>query len=321
MFDSGMAWLRREIYHLRQNRQHSRALLKSIDEVVEITDPKIRLANRYRKTLVPSVEKAIQYCNDLVVSLPGPVRLHQKTYYDDPLVKALFRSVEELEALLQQARNAAAPDDDGQELFALLTMTKTETIIYGHKQQGEMLLSDVPMRAVTFIEHRVVAPASDLQATKTRLEQRSLEILASVAMEKIASLKLNLTELRQRRERLNAMHRILAGKRQTFDFFAQPEQANMQKINELKALLRETENEIELARKEIETPDDTLGHLNRIMALPAQTFTLRQQSLPLNWMNVLVEDSEDTAFHLINLAELSLNEELFRSAVLVRFDR
>jgi Mg2+ and Co2+ transporter CorA len=166
-----------------------------------------------------------------------------------------------------------------------------------------------------------VAPTSDLQATKTKLEQRSLEILASVAMEKIASLKLNLSELRQRRDRLNSMHRILSGKRQTFEFFAQPEQENIQKINELKALLSETEKEIELARKEVETPDDTLGHLERIMALPAQTFSLRQQSLPLNWMNVIVEDSADTAFHQINLAELSLNEELLRSAVLVRFDR
>ncbi len=320
MFDSTITWLREEIRKRQQNRYDRQALLKSVEEVVEITDRNIRLAHRYRKVLLPSVVTACQYCNHLVYSLPGPVRLNQKTYYDDPLVKALFRSVEEMEILLQRTRNTAT-SSDGTEIFALLTMTKTETIIYGHKKQGDLLLGDVPMRAVTFIEHRVVAPTSDLQATKTKLEQRSLEILASVAMEKIASLKLNLSELRQRRDRLNSMHRILSGKRQTFEFFAQPEQENIQKINELKALLSETEKEIELARKEVETPDDTLGHLERIMALPAQTFSLRQQSLPLNWMNVIVEDSADTAFHQINLAELSLNEELLRSAVLVRFDR
>lgn len=319
MFNTIMARLRQKINTLRQDRLHRQALIKSVEEVVDIADPIIRLAHRYRKVLLPSVEETIKYCKSMITFLPGPVCLNRKNYYDDPLVKALFRSTEEMETVVQQARKVAGPGG-GQELFALLTMTKIETIIYGHKQQGEMILADVPMKAVTFVDHRVVAPTPDLQTTMLNLRQRSLAILASVAMEKIATQKANLAELRERRARLSSMNRILRGKRHTFEVFAQPEQENAEKLHELQSLLSETEKEIELAKKELETPDDTLGYLKRIMDSPGDTLVLREKSLRLNWMNVVVLESGEP-FHQINLAELTLNEELQRFAVLVCFDR
>lgn len=312
-------WLRGKIERQRRDRQREQSLVKTIEGLVEIADPKIRLARRYRQVLLSPVEKALAHCRLLAGSIPGPIRLHQKTYYDNPLVKALFRTVEELETLLREARHAAGPGEGG-ELYALLTMTKTETVVYGHKQQGEMILADVPMTAVTFIDHRLVAPSPDLQTTMAGLAQRSLEILAAVAMENIALLKANLAELRERRARLSAMNRILRGKRQTFEIFAQPEQENAAKLQELQTLLRETDQEIETVKKDIETPEDRLGYLERVMASPAGTLALRGQSLKLNWMNVLVGGDEEPS-HRIDLVELALQEELRRSAVLVSFDR
>ncbi len=312
-------WLRLPIDTLRADRQRRQSLVETIEKLVEIADPKIRLARRYRNVLLTPVEVAVSHCRGMANSIPGPVPLNRKTYYDNPLVKALFRTVEEMESLLREARNAAAPGAGG-ELFALLTMTKMETTVYGHKQQGEMILADVPMKAVTFVDHRIVAPSSDLETTMTGLVQRSLEILAAVAMEKIASLKANLAELRERRARLSSMQRILRGKRQTFEIFAQPELENAEKLDELQTLLSQTEREIEAARKEIEYPENELGYLQRIMASPGGTLALRDQLLKLNWMNVLVEGG-DEPFHQIGLAELTLNEELRRSAVLVSFNR
>ena len=44
MFDTGIAWLRQEIDNLRRDRLRRQDLLKSVEEVVEIVDPIIRLA-------------------------------------------------------------------------------------------------------------------------------------------------------------------------------------------------------------------------------------------------------------------------------------
>lgn len=320
MFNTGITWLRQRINGLSEDRHHHQALLKRVEEIVDIADTKIRLARSYRKTLLPSVVTATTYCQSIVSSIPGPVRLHPSSYHDNPLVKAIFPSADELETTLRQARNSEIPSG-GQELFALLTMSKNEKTIYSHQQQGELLVRDVAMQAVNFVEHRVVAPSADLQTTKELLEQRALEVLATVAMERIAALRGNLAELRERRERLAAMHRILGGKRRTIELFSQPDQADTEKINELRKMLKSTEEEIELARKEMETPEDALGHLQRIMEVPANSLVLRAQSLRLNWMNVIVEEGEQKDVNEFTLAELILNQELQRSAVLVSFDR
>jgi hypothetical protein len=320
MFNTGIAWLRQRINGLSEDRQHHQALIKSVEEIVDIADTKIRLARSYRTTLLPSVVTATTYCQYMVQSIPGPVRLHPSSYHDNPLVKAIFPSADELKTTLRQARNTEIPSG-GQELFALLTMSKNEKTIYSHQQQGELLVRDVAMQSVNFVEHRVVAPSDDLQITKGLLAQRALEVLATVAMERISTLRGNLAELRERRERLAAMHRILGGKRRTVELFAQPDQSDTEKINELRKLLKTTEEEIELARKEMETPEDALGHLKRIMEMPADSFVLREQSLRLNWMNVIVEEGEQKDVNEFTLAELVLNQELQRSAVLVSFDR
>jgi hypothetical protein len=316
MFDF-FTWLRLKNIARRNEWQHKQALVGTIEELLDIADPKIRLARHYRETLLAPMEQAVTHCRQMVNAIPGPIRLNQKTYYDNPLLKSLFRSVEEMETLLREGRVAASPGGN-RELFSLLTMTMTEKVIYGHKRQGEMVLTDVPMKAVTFVDHRLLAPCPDLQETLSKLVQLGLEIMAGAAMEKISTLKAKLAELRDRRARISSMQRILRGKRRTFEIFAQSEQENAAKLKELQDLLNDTDREIEAAKKEIEMPEDQLAYLLRIMAFPAGTLALREQSLKLNWMNVLVEGDEEP-FNTIDLAELVLNEELRRSAILVSF--
>ena len=320
MFDAGITWLRGAVNALSRKRQRELDLRRAIEDVVEIADPLIRLAHRYRRTLGPSVATAMAYCDEMVRVIPGPVRLHPNSYYDDPLVKAVFRSAEEMEIVLRNARNPDPPGT-GEEIFALLLMDRTEKTILGASRQGEVVMNNVPMQAVTFSNHRIVARAADRQATVTLLKQRILEVLAGVAMERIAAFKANLTELRERRQRLGSMYRILCGKPRVFELFCQSELEQAEKVREVKVLLGATDDEIKEARKAVETPDDTLTHLKRIMDFPAATLVVRPQLLRLDWKNVIVNDRRDTEANEITLAEFTLNQESQRSAVLVRFDR
>lgn len=320
MFKSKFSWLQQGIERLSQDRQHRRALLATVETLVDIADTKIRLAHRYRQALLAPVATATSYCRQLVQALPGPVRLHPQSYHDDPLVKAIFATLEEMETTLRQARNTDPPGS-GERVYGLLTMGKNEKTIYGPQQQGELLVRDVAMQAVTFVDHRVVALAADLEATRDRLQQRALEILATVAMENIATQRASLAELRERRERLAAMQRILGGKRRTFELFPQGEQGSSQKIGEVQALLKTTDTEIETARQGT-TPEEVLDHLRRLLISPAETMAIQGQSLVLNWMNVIVAaNGHQEEGHAITLAELILKQELRRWAMLVCFDR
>jgi hypothetical protein len=320
MFTDSIAWLHRAIDDMREKRRLKNTLLAEIEAVIEIADPLIRLASGYRHRLLPSLAVAAAYCNDLVAQIPGPVLLQPKKYADNPLIKALFLTTEEVESVLRQVRNADIPGSEP-EVYALLTMSRTTKTVYGHKQEGEMTLRDVPMQAVTFVDHRLVQPAASLETARSQLGRRSLELLAIAAMEKISALKANLAELRERRERLVSMHRILCGKRQTFEILCQPDQEHAEKIRELKTLLAETDEQIEQARKELEPPNDTLAHLKRTLDLPAEVLVLQRRSQHLNWMNVIVDSSEESEANDIELAEITFSKELQRSALLVSLSR
>lgn len=320
MLTDSIAWLHRAIDDMREKRRLKNTLLAEIEAVIEIADPLIRLASGYRQRLLPSLAVAAAYCNDLVAQIPGPVLLQPKKYADNPLIKALFLTTEEVESVLRQVRNADIPGSEP-EVYALLTMSRTTKTVYGHKQEGEMTLRDVPMQAVTFVDHRLVQPAASLETTRSQLGRRSLELLAIAAMEKISALKANLAELRERRERLVSMHRILCGKRQTFEILCQPDQEHAEKIRELKTLLAETDEQIEQARKELEPPNDTLAHLKRTLDLPAEVLVLQRRSQHLNWMNVIVDSSEESEANDIELAEITFSKELQRSALLVSLSR
>lgn len=315
-----VAWIQGVGQRYQADRAKEQIVRQATDMIVEVADPGIRQVGRYRKTLRSPVAGAMEYCTSLVDSIPGPVRLSRQQYHADPLVKAIFTSADELEELLRIVPESRdLPDhEEGRDFIALLTMAKTEKTIFRHHQQGDVILRDVKSRAVNFSEHRLVAPSSTMDNSKELLRQRALEVLATIAMEGIASFRGDLAELRERREHLKSMRRIFGGRSHTQELFAGPDRETAEKLRKVKKRLSETEAEIETARQEFETPEDALALLQKIMNQPEGALFTRDQSMRVDWMNVLV-DGNDAEGNEISLAELSVTDELQRSAVLVEF--
>ena len=181
---------------------------------MDVADPVIRQARKYRKILQPPVERAMQYCGTIIDAIPGPVELSRRGYNEDPRVNSLFNTPDDLEDVLRVSPEIKALRDQGHkgETLALLTMTQEEKTIFSHQQDGEMIMRDVPQKALNFIDHRIVAPAANLDKTKDKLINRGLEVLATLAMEEITSLRARKAELQERKQHLVAMLKILGGK-------------------------------------------------------------------------------------------------------------
>ncbi len=316
-----VSWIQGVGQRYQASRAREQILRQATDMVVEVADPRIRQVGRYRKILRSPMQGAMEYCSSLVDSIPGPVRLSRQQYHADPLVKAIFVSAEELEELLRLApENSDLPDHrEERDSVALLTMTRKEKTIFKHEQQGDIITRDVKKRTVSFMDHRLVASSATLNKTKELLKDRGLEVLATIAMEQIASLRGDLAELRERREYLKSMQRMLGGRSRTQELFAQPDHETVEKLHKLKKLIREVEAEVEAARQKIETPADGLALLQEIMDQPGDALIAQEETLRLDWMNVLLDNSEDSKGNDISLAELSIKDELQRSAVLVVF--
>ena len=311
-----------QIWQCCQPRGEKDVLLQqTTDQVVQIADPVIRQAKGYRKALHAPLAGAMEYCASLIDAIPGPVFLDKNRYYDDPLVKALFASPDELEEVLRFSPEVNALRKQGRtgDVVALLTMMQQEKTIFGHKQEGEMLVRDVRQQAVSFFDHKIVAPAADLVETKTGIVNRGLEVLATVAMEQITTLRSRKAELQQQKEYLKGIVKILGGKTRVREMFATRDPANWEELRKAEKTLVAVEEELEQLREQLATPEQALGHLEAIMRKPDEILVVRDQFFRLNWMGVRVDDAPGNDGNDITLAEFSLQDEFRRSAVLVAF--
>lgn len=295
-------------------------VVQATDRVVQIADPVIRQAKRYRQVLSDPVAGSMRYFQSLLETIPGPVVLDPKRYYDDPTVKALFASPDELDEVLRLNPEINKLRKQGLrgDMVAMMTMLQQERTIFGHKQEGELLVRDVRQQAVSFTDHRIVAPSADLDTAKDGIVNRGLEVLATVAMERITTLRANKAELQGKKEYLQGMVKIFGGRSHRQELFAAPTAHNREELRKVEQMLAEVERELEEVRQRIALPEQSLAHLEEIMRQPETMLIARRQSLRLNWMGVRVDDEPGSEGNEITLAEFSM-EDVRRSAVLVTF--
>ena len=310
------------IWRRYQTRQANEKTLRlATEQVVKVADPAIRQARGYHRVLRTPVAGAMEYCRSLIDAIPGPVILSRGRYYDDPLVKAMFASPDELEEVLRISPEAVALREQGHagEVTALLTMLHEEKTIFGYQQQGDIIRRDVAQQAVNFFDHRMVATAADMNTTRTGIVNRGLEVLATVAMERITTLKTRKAELREKREYLKGIMRILGGKNHMLEMFAAPDPSKLSDLRKVEKGLAELEQELAELQQKMACPEDSLGYLEEIMRKPDDALVVRNQSFRLDWKGVRVESLPDSEGNVVTLAEFSLHEEFRRSAVLVTF--
>lgn len=290
------------------------------DRVVQIADPVIRQAKGYRRILAGPIAGSMQYFESLLETIPGPVVLDRKRYYDDPTIKALFASPDELDEVLHYNPeiNKLRKQGLSGEIVAMMTMLQQERTIFGHKQEGELIIRDVRQQAVSFTDHRIVAPSLDLQTTRNGIVNRGLEVLATVAMERITTLRANKAELQGQKEYLKGMVKILGGRSHRQEIFAAPTSKNREELRKVEQHLAEVEQELEQLRRQIALPEQSLAHLEEILGQPQSMLAAHRQTLRLDWKGVLVDDEPGSEGNDITLAEFSM-EEVRRSAVLVSF--
>ena len=296
-------------------------VLQATDRVVQIADPVIRQARGYRRILTGPIAGSMQYFESLLETIPGPVVLDRKRYYDDPTVKALFASPDELDEVLHYNPeiNKLRKQGLSGEMVAMMTMLQQERTIFGHKQEGELIIRDARQQAVSFTDHRIVAPSLDLQTTRSGIVNRGLEVLATVAMERITTLRAQKAELQGQKEYLQGMVKILGGRSHRQEIFAAPTSQNREELRKAEQHLATVVQELEQLRQQIALPEQSLAYLKEILGQPESMLAARRQTLRLNWKGVLVDDELDSEGNDITLAEFSM-EDVRRSAVLVSFN-
>ena len=314
-------WFRNTWQNYQEQKTQKKNLQRITEQVVEVADPLIRQARRYQTVLRDPITGSMNYCTSIVDALPGPVELSRTEYHANPLVKALFASPDELEEVIRISPEVKAWTNKGteEEVTALLTMTSEEKTIFGYQKEGDLIMQNVAQQAVSFHDHRVVSIDTDLGRTKDKIMHRGLEVLATIAMEEITTLRTRRAELREKKAYLGGMLKILKGKNHMLELFAAPPPERIEDYRKVEKKLGEVEEELTMVRDRIATPEHSLGYLEDIMKSPGDSLMMRAQSFRLDWKGVRVKDTQESGGNDIALAEFSVSDELRRSAVLVSF--
>lgn len=315
---SVLSWVAKQFKNVHLKHVHRTEVHHALEAAIDITDSKIRLAPKYKKTALPAIEHAMEYSRKIVSAIPGPIYLSSSHYHSDPYLTAIFRSPDHIKEVLQRI----AVDQKGQlqkntAIIALLTMSRETKTTFGHEQQGEMILRDAAMQTINFYDHLLVAPSNSQEDTLTLLEKKVMKILAAAAMEKITSLREELSELRERKAHLDAMKRMLKGKNNAFENLAPLSYEARKKIEDIEKLLNQTAQTIEKKKKDIGIPEKSLNHFITTFKNPEKAISIKTLSLDLNWMNVLTKKKGKDDVNSIVLAEFAAGDELKRQGILV----
>ncbi len=317
---------------IRSVLSHLKGLLSSdsdpledelIDYVIKTVEPKLKQVRGYRKRLQKPLQICREHCKAIVTEIPGPIHLNKSGYYEDPVIKAAFAGSERIEDVLVRAKGAPSQTSLlGTKRVALLTMTSTEKTLFMRKKQGEMVVGDVAMRAITFTDHNVVGLTTTLGASIEELERFCLEIIVEAVARELSEMRTRLVDLRERQERLRAMNKMFGGTKGMgmgsifvpFD----PEKQDKQK--KLEQMLLETETEIAAARCKNENPEEWFSIIENFLSKPGDVLSMRLVSLRLDWRNVLTNDPDEEA-NVITLATFTIANEMQREGVLVTYEQ
>ena len=143
-------------------------LQAAVERAVDLVEPRLKLAGGYPDRYREPVAHALAYCQTLAAQVPGPIAVNREAYARDPLVHALFPSVDEIRAAMcvsQAMRDFRKTYPYATDVYALMGMRRRESKVFGMEMQGETLKRDVPQEVVYFADHTLADPApSEVEA-------------------------------------------------------------------------------------------------------------------------------------------------------------
>ncbi|MCU0560947.1 MAG: hypothetical protein MUD16_12245 [Desulfobacterales bacterium] len=307
--------------HRRDARKAEEGLLAAVETAAALVDPKIRWVSDYRRKLTPAVARTLEYADELIAKIPGPVDAHPERWDHDPVLRAVFSSPEELLLTFNSCPDVpeplAAPADPRR--YALLTMTRQERSVFGVQLEGDIVRRDVARTAVNFVDLRLVAPAAMEAETREHLRGRALAVLCATAMDRILALRSRAQELGEQRELLQIKLKIRESGRNGLSVLMCGSKACDAEMVRAQSALADITREIAATKAELGGPAECLEHVRRILAHPEEYLRvepLRLRLSPLGF-KVAAESTEPAAE--LELCEFKVREGLHRAAVFVHF--
>ena len=297
-----------------------------IEMIVDTVEPRVRLRTGYQNKLKGCVRATIACLRSIGKTPLEPVLLTRANWNEDARLNAFFARADDVPAFIGRSKELRAffddPANEGvEEAFALLGMKKDEKTIFAPRFEDGMLKQEVAQTAVSFSEHRLVAPFATEQQTRLEVGRRIIRRLAQVALGRIIALDEKAVDLQQQKGYLSTRLRMLNLARDGMEGIVDDPATIGEQIRAVERELKETVEGYIEAKSSLATLDGYIAQIDDVFSHPEQHVTLTQTDMRINRMGLKVEDGADERHNALTLAELSVGDTLRGVVALVRCPR
>lgn len=312
--------------HSRPVRQPRAVIQEAIENVVDGTEPRIRLISRYQKKLQEAVSTSLTYIDELVEAIPAPIEVSRKTFINDPEVNAYFVTIDDLQRIFSQSLELSAFFDDVEnshqhEAYAMLCMNMSEKRVLGVEVNGDMIRRDILQTAVNFSEHKIMSPASSEAGIRQGLKQCIFDGLITYALQGISSLKTQKNDLQDQRRILHAKLRHRLSQGTGMNALLATAYADQTEVAEVEVQLADAEKQLREMPVYRNAPLGYLNEVKNILAHPETFLKLEIVTLKLTRMGIKSCAESSVACNTIHFAELDIANVLKRVVAIVRYPR
>lgn len=290
--------------------------------LADIVSPKIRSVRGYTKALREPLSLAREQSREIVDALGEPVTMTPERWLADPLVNALFVSVDHLRDVLFRNKDVAAVmnDDDVPECCFLLTTSRVERQGFGSRIEGEIIRRDIPHTGVTFTDHRIVALSQNSERTRKILVDLALEFKAKRLAEHLLRKQANIREFEKLRESLRIELKLLGLSANGLHAVFSDQAAVFQKRDELKKVLQEVEQELHQAKAGFQDLKDYLDYMCAALTTSENILSASIVRIWLDEAGIISNDHAGGNAREVRFLELT-SGEYRRAAILARIEK
>lgn len=327
-FNNRLSGLRESIHRMRTaktvRKDRYADIEDIIEEVVQGTDPRIRLVPGYRKKLEDAIRSSLEFSDSIVEQIPAAIEISRHGFATNPYVNAFFTNVSDMQQVFSHSSEIhdfleEHWNESPAECCSLLCMNMSEKTVTGMALSGDVLKKDVLQVAVNFSDHRVYAPAASERGTREGLKQCLFGGLVNNALDHIMQLKLTNHQLQSERSMLHARLRHLRQKAERAEQAAAPVIPIMNAIEETSQKLKHVEDNLLGASPA--SPQESLELVNSVLRHPDEFVQTRELPLRLNKMGIKLDERSTEPANELNLTEVHITNELPRVITLATVPR
>ncbi len=203
----------------------------------------------------------------------------------------------------------------------MLRFVRKEEKGFGVAVHGEVVQHDVPRTSVSFGDKAALFPCACEHDARIGIRRRAFKFLVTQALEEIASVDTQRTDLQEQHSMLKTRLAILKGQRAGLEAMLGNGEGTSDKIEEVELKLDENEQSLERFPRVGETLDYALERVQSVLTHGADYLQVRAVKLRLDQMNVLVPEGSPEPATEIALPEVLVKGTPVINLLACRFAR